>query len=248
MGAVLDALHRLQEIELQLAEVHQRIEARVRAAAAQERRLKQISEEIDAKRKELLARQMEADRLNLEIKSNEEKIAKLRAALNAARTNKEYSAVLAQLNTDKANNAKVEERLLALLSELDEARKRLAEDEQRLAAERAKLADLSQAAADTKEQSADRLEKLRAERAVAAAAVPSGALEMFERLARKNEGRALSLLIRINPRREEFACSSCNMSVTLEQVNAIITRDEPVLCHVCGQMLYLERTAETRVR
>ena len=62
---------------------------------------------------------VQADRLELELKSNEETISKLRAALNSARTNKEYAAVLTQLNTNKADNSKIETQALELMKDIE---------------------------------------------------------------------------------------------------------------------------------
>ena len=46
MGATLDALHRLQEIELQLAEVQGKIDKKHRAVKRQEERIAQIDADI----------------------------------------------------------------------------------------------------------------------------------------------------------------------------------------------------------
>lgn len=242
MGTTLDALQKLQEIELQLTEIRQRVAARQRAVRAQEKRIAALHTELEAKRGALRIKQMEADRLGVDVKAADDRIAKLRVQLNSAKTNKEYSALLAQINTDKADTAKTEDRILALMTEIDAARKTHADDEQRLAVEQSKLADVQRAAADYEAQVSGRLATLTHERASAAAAVPASALAAFDRVAERHEGQALALVIRTNPRREEFACNGCNMSLTIEQVNSIVARDEPVYCHTCGRILYLDRS------
>jgi predicted nucleic acid-binding Zn-ribbon protein len=248
MGSTLDALHHLQEIELQLAEVRQRIGARKQAVRAQEKRIAAMTTALEAMRKATRDKQIEADRLSLDIKSFEERMGRLRAALNTAKTNKEYSTVLVELNTLKADCARVEERTLALMTEIDADRKKLLQEEARLADEQVRLADSQKAARDYEAQVADRLKTLTTEREQAAAAIPPTVLSVFGRVAEKNDGQAMALVIRTNPRREEFVCSGCNMGVTLQQVNAIVSRDEPTICNICGRILYLERSAAPQAR
>ncbi len=242
MGAILDALLRLQEIETQLGELRQQIAARQQAVRAQEKRIAALTAELDAKRKAARDRQIEADRANLEVKSYEERIAKLRAALNTAKTNKEYSTLLSELNTLKADSGKLEEKTLLIMTEIDGTKRALAVEDARLADEHTRLGEARKAADDFQQRVADRLARLTAEREKAADPVPPTVLGMFERVAAKNAGEGMAVVIRTNPRREEFVCGGCNMGVTLQQVNAIISRDEPILCNTCGRILHLEQS------
>ncbi len=248
MGATLEALHRLQEVERQITEVRQRIERKQRAAKAQERRLAEFDANIRNKESALRADQMEADRLDLEVKSAEAQIAKLRLALNAAKTNKEYSAVLTQLNTTKADNSKVEEKALAVMNQVEAKRRELAVLREERGAEAAKLAEVQGACRQIEESTRSTLERLAEDRFSAEESVPAQALEAFNRIARKNDGEALASVIRTHPKREEYACEGCNMTVTVEQVNAILSRDDPVLCNTCGCILYVDVAAPTRAR
>lgn len=248
MGVLLEALHRLQEIELQLTDLRQRLGSKQRSVRAHERRVSEIQQEVEKKRGATREKQIEADRYGLDIKASEERIAKLRVALNAAKTNKEYSALLSQLNTDKADTSKTEDRLLGLLSEIDAMRKGMAEDEECLRAEQSMVESLQRDATEYEAQQADRLKRLISERALAAEGIPPSALIAFERVAEHHEGEAMARVVQTNPRRQEFACSGCNMSVTLEQVNSIITRDDTMYCHTCGRILYLERSTGIAAR
>ena len=243
MGATLDALHRLQEVELQIAEIRSGIDRKARAVTRQQARIKDLDSRITAIQAAIRQEQIDADRLDLDVKSHEADIAKLRAALNAAKTNKEYSAILTQLNTNKADNSKTEERVLTALTGIDARKKDLATIQEERAAETVKLAELEAAMRQTEEHSRPRMDQLTAERKKAAESVPAAALQVFTRVANKNEGQALAPVIRTNPKRSEYACGGCNMAINIEQVNAIMSRDEAVLCNTCGRILYLESSA-----
>lgn len=243
MGAVLDALHRLQEVELQIADINRAIARKAQAVRRQQQAVATIDAQIASLQLKLRSEQMDADRLDLDVKSREAEIAKLRQALNAAKTNKEYSAILMQLNTTKADNSKIEEAALQKMGQVDARRKEIAALQEQRAAETAKVDEFLSAQKAVEAQSKDRLDGLNAQRTEAADGIPAGVLDMFNRVAAKNDGEAMARIIRTNPKRDEYACQGCNMSVTVQQVNALLSRDEAVKCNVCGRILYLETGA-----
>ncbi|HWL92446.1 MAG TPA: C4-type zinc ribbon domain-containing protein [Phycisphaerae bacterium] len=242
MGATLEALHRLQEVETQIAEIQSGIDRKVRACTRQKQKIAEVDARLTAQEQQIRADQMEADRLNLDAKTAEAEIEKYRAALNTSKSQKEYSAVLTQLNTYKADNSKVEDKVLGLFTQIDEKKNQLGAIREERAKEVARLAEFQAEVDDARQRCKDRLAKLMSRRKEAATEVPHKLLDMFTRVAGANEGEAMAAVVRTHPRREEFACEGCNMSITIEQVNAILSRDEPVLCNVCGRILYA-RTA-----
>jgi len=248
MGATIEALHNLQEIEIQIAELQRRIDRKRAACQRQQKQIAALDKQIDIVRRDMHHQQKDADRLNLELRTHEAQVAKLRDALNTAKNQKEYSTVLTQLNTFKADNSKSEERILELMSKIDDFNTKIAEFEAQRAKENEKLAELESAAQAAEDKASDRLTKLKAEREEAAAGIAPETLDMFNRVAAKNDGEAMAVIMRTHPRRQEFACEGCNMSITIEQVNNVLSRDEAVLCNVCGRILYAEAstTAATK--
>ncbi|MEK6644831.1 MAG: C4-type zinc ribbon domain-containing protein [Planctomycetota bacterium] len=243
MGATLDALHRLQEVELQIAEIRDGINRKARAVTRHQAKITEIDAKITAQQAAIRHDQMEADRLDLDVKTQEAGIAKLRGALNLAKTNKEYSAVLTQLNTNKADNGKVEERVLTILTQIDTKKQELAGLREERAAEETRVVDGQAAVKAVEDASRDRLTRLLSERDSAATAVPKAALDVFNRICQKMGGEALAHVIRTNPKRAEFACSGCNMAINIEQVNAIMSRDDAITCKNCGRIMYLDEPA-----
>lgn len=243
MATLADSLHRLQEAHLRLQGLRGEIAARYRSAERARRQVERLEEQIAGVRADLRERQMAADRMDLNLKAREAEVNKLRASLNRAKTNKEYSAILTQLNTTKADNSKLEEQLLALMEEIDGIRSRLAELESRREALVAEARAAEEAARQFEEQSSGRLKELEAERAAAAAEVDPETLALFDRIATKHEGEAMAAVTQPNPRVEEFYCEGCSMTVTLEQISMLRTGRELVTCNVCGRILYLESPA-----
>ena len=118
MAKMLGALLQLQLVERQLAHVRGRLKSRQNAVAAQQHRIDQLQEEHKALLERATNRRMSADRHELDLKTREQQVLRLRGTLNTVKTNKEYSAILTQINTLKADNAKIEEEALKIIQEV----------------------------------------------------------------------------------------------------------------------------------
>jgi len=187
--------------------------------------------------------QAEADKLELERKTQEAHIAKLREALNHSKTNKEYAAILTQLNTDKADALKSEDQVLAAMTKVDELKKAEADLKVQLEKEQACLAELEKAAHETEQRLANQLSALENQREEATEGIPAEALRMFERACEHHEGEALAMIEQPHPKRAEFICSGCYMSVPLESINSLQSRDAVLTCQNCSRIMYLESQA-----
>ncbi|MBU0716626.1 MAG: hypothetical protein KJ749_00115, partial [Planctomycetes bacterium] len=165
---------------------------------------------------------------------------KHREALNKARTNKEYSAILAAMNLEKADAAKLESAILELMDEVQ----RLQKEVEGIEAEHGKFLEKVSGAEEVlrafDEQHADQQTKLNAQREACSDDIAPATLSSFMRVAEHHDGEAMAAIAKLHPKREEYLCEGCNMKVTLEVVNALQTRDEIQPCNNCGRLLYLD--------
>ena len=119
MGPVLHGLVKLQSVENGMRTVKSKLTRCRRSVIFQENQLRTLRNALVAKEEEIKLARVQIDRLELELKSMDEHIAKYRAALNLAKTNKEYSSILTELNTSKADNTKVETHILELMKNIE---------------------------------------------------------------------------------------------------------------------------------
>ncbi len=240
MGAILDALHKLQTIETRIRSIREQLDSKERISKAHQKRIAAHEQKIADLAKQIRESQSHADRLELDRKAHEEHINKLREALNRAKTNKEYAALLTELNTNKADSLKSEDAVLTALSKVDELRKNQEELRVLLEKEQAHGRQLVQAAEDMQARFADQLSELEQQRQDAADEIPPTILRMFERSCDRHDGEAMAIIHRAHPKRAEFTCGGCNMSVPLETINALQSRDDVQQCPNCLRILYLE--------
>jgi predicted nucleic acid-binding Zn-ribbon protein len=241
MGATLDALLALQDIELQIVDIRRQLTAKQRSVARQATKLRAAEDALAQGRADLRNTQVAADAADLELKSRDAGVNKLRDNLNSVRTNKEYAAILSQLNNEKADRSRVESRALELMNEVEAKRKTLADLEAAVQEENRRLTNLTGQLDRAQSSFADRLSALQKQRDEAAAQVDAKTLDLFNRISERYEGEVMARVAQIHPRRQEYTCEGCNMSLTAERANALMTRDEVLTCGSCGRILHIDR-------
>ena len=246
MGRTLEALHSLQVVELQLARLRQERETKARRVQIHQRRVRKAEEKLQGSQALILQRQKQLDALQLEIAAREEVVDKHRQGLNRAKTNKEYAAILTAMNTEKADNAKLENDVIKLMDEIQA----LSDGTTGIEAERTKvLEDVARAEEELRafeERSREQQDELQSKRDECAERLEPSTLISFNRVAKHHDGEAMAPVQKLHPKRDEYVCSGCHMKVALEVVNALQTRDEIQICKVCGRIHYLEEPAKQR--
>ena len=160
------------------------------------------------------------------------KRSKTEGRLYEVKTNKEYSAVLAEIEDIKQEKGRVEEEILVLM----ESQERLAADIKD-AESRFKTRE-----AQGKQEEAVFQEKLRAveadmalvrtERAELARQLPPAVLADYDKLLRARGGLALAQVTKPN------LCGGCRMTVTPQRLQELRAQTAPLPCESCGRYLY----------
>ena len=214
---------RLARLEAEASRLPKRIEA-IHASVAEARTAVEGTKgKVDANRKNLRAKEKD-----LEVVAA--KRSKADAHLWEVKTNKEYSAVLLEIEDIKQDKARTEEEILALMemqerlaAEIREAEARLRNREEQGAQDEASVRQ--QLAAVEAE-----LAVVRGERAVVARDVPPGVLADYERILKARSGLA------IVPVTTGF-CGGCRVTIrpqALQELrNATLMR-----CESCGRYLH----------
>ena len=241
MGAKLQALFALQDIELQIVDIRRQLERKERRVKAQRRKLQAARDAIEAERLSVRKSQSEFDTLDVDIKGRSANIDRLREHLNTVRTNKEYAAVLAKMNNEKADVSRLETRALELMQGVEARKAELSRHEQAEATEAERLEETQAQLKQAQESFAGRLDQLQKQRDEAADEIEPKTLTLFDRLSERYEGEVLAEVERTNPRRDEFICTGCHMSLRVEVANMLKSRDEIVTCKSCGRILFMHR-------
>jgi len=239
MGPVLNGLIKLQSVENRLRAVKAKLTRCRRNVIIQENQVRSLQNALEAKKEEIQLTQVQSDRLELELKTRDEAISRLRASLNASKTNKEYSAVLTQLNTTKADNSKIETQILELMKDIeeDEAESKKIQDQ---IDEQKQTLELTRKEAETLATKYEgQIKEIQVEWDQAAQNIPAGALEIFRRVAETYDGEALAVIDKQDGKIETYSCGGCFMNIIAESVNLLMTKDDIIRCPNCTRILVL---------
>ena len=244
MGPVLDGLVKLQSVENRLRAEKAKLSRCRRNVVIQENLIRSLQNALEAKKEEVQLTKVQFDRLELELKSRDVSIAKLRASLNSTKTNKEYAAVLTQLNTTKADNSKIEAQSLELLKDI-EADEAECEDIQKQIDEQKESLEQTRKESETlagKYQA--EIDKIQAEWDGVAQTIPGDSLDKFKRVAETYDGQAVAVVEQQEGSKGAYSCGGCFMGITAESVNLLMTRDDLIHCPNCTRILVLSSTHE----
>ena len=239
MGPMNVALVKLYQVDQKLRQAQARLDAVSKNVRIQERKAAEISERLRLGQARLKEQQGLAAQLDLDVKTRDAHIERLRAQQQNAKTNREYQTFLVEINTEKVDKAKVEDQLLAAMAEVEKLGAETAELGRSLEAENAKLVEMRGEIGQRVAQLQQELEALRPGRQAAAEAAPPRARDAYERLAERYETDAMAALARPDPRREEYVCTACNMDLVTDVYNKLHSRDELVFCPSCRRILYI---------
>jgi predicted nucleic acid-binding Zn-ribbon protein len=239
MGPTNVALVKLFEADQKLRAAQSRLDATTRNVRVQERRSNDLAERIRLARLALKEQQAKAAALDLDLRTRDARIERLRVQQQDAKNNNEYQAFLIEINTGKVDRNKIEEEAIAVMEANEKAQGEIAALTAQLEAETSKLATMKTEIGGKSRELEAEIEALRPEREAAAAAVPASARTAFDRLADRFEGEAMSAISKPDRRREEYACSACNMDLVRDVYNRLHTRDELVFCPSCRRILYI---------
>ena len=239
MGPTNVALVKLFRADQALREAQERLDAATKNVRIQERKVHDLNERLKLAQTRHRDLQAKSGALDLDMRTRDAHIEKLRTQQQNAKNNKEYQTFLVEINTQKVDRGKIEEDAMKVLEESETAGKEAAELNTMLESERAKLAQLKSQMSETIAKLQAEIDELKAPREAAAAALPKKARDMFDRLAEHHDGEAMSPIMKPDRRKEEYVCSACMMDLVTDVYNRLHTRDEMVFCPSCRRILYI---------
>ena len=233
MKEKLKELLDVQEIDKSIALLIQKKEALpaelekfAEALKIEESRKKNLEEENLSLVKE--RRQKERD---LEAKNETRK--KFQDQLYQVKTNKEYSALMEEINNVRKEIEKLEEEILVLMEKSDELEKEVASGTELI---RVKQEELEKARKSNEEEIArinGELQAWEKKREEKASHIPAELLTRYERIRRGRNGLGLVLV-------KNNACQGCFMELPPQVISEIKLGQRLIVCENCNRLLYLE--------
>jgi predicted nucleic acid-binding Zn-ribbon protein len=232
VDAQLKTLIDLQGVDTRIA-AHEAEAARLpKEIAAIHAEIETAKKDVDAGKARLDAAKKDQRTREKDLEVVQAKRSKTEGRLYEVKTNKEYSAVLAEIEEIKQEKGRVEEEILVLM-----------ESQERLTAD-IKDAEGRYKSRETqgKQEEAALQEKLRAveadlalvrtERTELARQLPAPVLADYDKLLKARGGLALAQVVKPN------LCGGCRMTVTPQRLQELRAQSALLPCESCGRYLY----------
>jgi predicted nucleic acid-binding Zn-ribbon protein len=234
MDPNLQHLHDLQGLDSRIAGLEKKLEAiPVRLQAIRETQ-EQATAAVEAQRARLAGARKELRTREKDLEQNASERTKREAKLYEVKTNKEYSAVLAEIETIKVEKGRVEEEILALMETQERMTREIGEAEVRL--KRQTEEARAQQAAATEELRALEADValVRAERESLAKDIPRDSMAQYARLLKGRGGLAVAVV------GANGICTGCRLSLTPQRFNELRQSTLILTCENCGRILYYQ--------
>lgn len=183
--------------------------------------------------KNLLDLQKQRKDKELELATKEEGSKKLQAQLYSLKTNKEYQAMLQQIQDAKADVSVIEDKILQLFDQADRIKIETEREKQKLKEEEKAFLDQKKKVEGRVKEIDDRLAQLDAQREQAVLEINPKILSQYERILKSRDGLAIVIA-------KDNSCKGCNMFVPPQVINLIKMYEHIVTCEMCNRILYIE--------
>jgi hypothetical protein len=234
MDPHLQRLQELQVLDSRVAGLERKLEAIPGRIQTIRDTLQQAKAAVDAVRSTLdgARKDMRTKEKDLEYQATQRK--KLEAKLYEVKTNKEYSAVLAEIEGAKVEKNRIEEEILGLMELQERLAREVVEGDARVRPQEAEARVQEAAAAEELRALEVDLEAARSERATVARDVPRDVLVQYGRLLKVRAGLAVALV------GSNGICSGCRVSLTPQRFNEVRQSSQIFVCENCGRFLYYQ--------
>jgi predicted nucleic acid-binding Zn-ribbon protein len=230
MAVANHGLRTLHEVHRRLHEVEEDLARGPRQVQFRKSQLEKKQTELEARRQRLKQSKLTADQKNLQLKTNESKLADLRAKLNLAGTNREYEILTGQINADTMANSVLEDEILEALTAIDQLQIEMKQAEQDVATADKDLQNAIADAAAREPGLKEREASIRAELKVAEKVLPEDIILQYRRAVQAFGSEALAAV-------ENGVCGSCFVHLTQQRM--VELRSGKIMFCNCGRLMFV---------
>ena len=225
------AYAQLHQLLKQIYHAEQLLEHGPRRIAASQKKVAAAEQACVDQKEQIQLLKKSVDQNSLNLNSREADIQKLTGQLNQASSNKEYDIIQSQVSAARAGDAELEDKILSLFSQIDEANDELASRQDQLEAAKQKSTEIAAEVKAKEPGLKEEVSKLSAEIAEVEKLIPGGESNATYKRLRASMGPAALALV------DDGFCSECNTGATQQDV-VRMNLGEFVLCRACGRILY----------
>ncbi len=173
-----------------------------------------------------------------EVKAKQEGIRKSDQKLMSIKSNKEYQAVLTEIEDLKRQIARMEDEMLKILFDLEDQEKRLAGERKDWEAEKSRLAEEKKDLEEQRQEETQQLAALNEEWRAIAESAPGPLLSQYLEVRDRVPGGKAVAAVR------DYVCQGCFMNIPAQMYNELHTTNILRFCPFCNRIIYVNGRKE----
>jgi predicted nucleic acid-binding Zn-ribbon protein len=233
-----EKLTELQRVDLELQQIALFLENTPSQVEDIDKRIAESSQLAATAKEKMAGSQKKRRELEAEVKDLKTQIGKYKRQLNEVKTNKEYTALLKEIEESEKKVDRLEEAFIAEMLLEDDVQKEIKEANAKYAEVRAELTKEKEGIFLKQKKMEERARVLNGRKGELLPTIPAEQVSLYQRIYRKKAGIVLS------PVKDDF-CSMCHMRIRPQVLNELLAGRKLILCENCGRILYWqEKKAE----
>ena len=221
----------ISKLNLDLEKMPSRIEEKKAA-------IQQAKDSVEQGKKRLTAAQLGKKSKEMELSTQEDKIRKHEMELSSVKSNEAYKALLTEIEAAKNQKGQIEEDILNLMVEADDAVAAMKVEEAASKVQQQKLeGEIREIEAEI-EKAKGVLEAGIKKRDAFAPQVPADVLSRYDYIRLKKKSLALAEIL-------GETCGGCNTILTQDVLNQVKKGRDLVICESCARILYIPGALKT---
>ena len=234
-----EKLIRLQEIDSEVRKAGLFLESIPPLIEDIDRKIAESSAIAAAAKDKMAHSQKKRREIEADLKDIKAQIGKYKRQTNEVKTNKEYSALLKEIEEAERRVDSLEESFISEMLLEDDIQKEIRAANQKLAENQDKLTREKEQVFLKKREAEERTALLQGQKESLLPQLPPEQVALYLRLLRNKGGSALS------PVTDDF-CSMCHVRVRPQVLNELKEARKVILCENCGRILYWKEKPEDK--
>jgi predicted nucleic acid-binding Zn-ribbon protein len=229
----LELLWELQKIDLTLKKIKEERDRFPKEIKKLDEKQGIEKEKIQKEREKIESLEKERRQKERDLGTEQEKIKREEGRMLEVKTNKEYQALLSEIETIKNATSREEEEILQILEEIDEVKKDLSKREKEVTANLEKIEKEKKKIQEKMDQDDGIWKEQKERREALSKQIESGLFKLYNTLKEKRQGVGV-----VNVKKE--TCQGCFVNIPPQMFIEVQKTNTIIRCPNCNRILYWE--------
>ena len=239
MREQLELLWELQKIDLTLKRIKEERDRFPKEMKKLDERQNIEKEKIQKEREKIESLEKERRQKERNLNTEQEKIKRAEGRMFEVKTNKEYQALLSEIEAIKETTSREEEEILQILEEIDELKKDLLKREKEVTTTLEKIERERKKIQEKMDQGEGLWKEQKERREVLSKQLESGLFKLYNTLKEKRQGVGV-----VNVKGE--TCQGCFVNIPPQMFIEVQKTNALIRCPNCNRILYWEGDRKTK--